>query len=194
MTEKPILFSAPMVRAILAGHKTQTRRIIKPQPGPGWSADCNPWNVDQLWVKETAIISPPNFCKQNDATHPNAPGGPRIVQYLATDEDREGADLFGLKASPSIFMPRWASRLTLHIIQLGLQCLQHITKAEALAEGITPDGFGGWSWNNAPDHISADTPQDAFRLLWSSINGPDSWTSNPAVWVITFRPEINSCK
>ncbi|CAG0966332.1 hypothetical protein MTYP_01013 [Methylophilaceae bacterium] len=212
MNARPILFSTPMVRAILDGRKTQTRRVIKPQPDGGvQNGVIGPLNGvgnllvcrlgqpgDRLWVRET-------FCPiypQN----PNYNGGnPIEYDYAATYKhgDRLG-DSIGIKKkwAPSIHMPRAASRITLEITGIRVERLQDISEADARAEGLKgltkdgnlvkygiPDSDGlpgsdntGWDWCD----WHADSRQ-AFRRLWSSINGPDSWAANPWVWVIEFR-------
>lgn len=177
ITEKPILFSGPMVQAILAGTKTQTRRVVKPQLTPGadgiydyvvngrWLGALNPrhgdWNFadkcpygvvgSRLWVRET-------WSKETI-------DGVERVAYRA--DIPNGYNFLGWK--PSIFMPRWASRLNLENMAIRVERLQDISDADAQAEGLV----------NAA----------AFQLLWDMINGKRApWASNPWVWVITFKP------
>ena len=125
--EKPILFSAPMVRAILSGQKTQTRRVIKPQPtvdadyewihwkdlhcSAYWSLSVNaPYQPgDRLWVRETTIIAPPNFATPDETCIPDNDGYLRYIQYLATHPNTDAAEDYGLKKTPSIFMPKWVA-------------------------------------------------------------------------------------
>ena len=222
MKERPILFKADMVRAILEGHKTQTRRIVKPQPPNedftvadycDWEDDyCSSgiptvkfskpfdqdkrwdwWPIgykkircpygrfrDRLWVKETSIISPPNWCDRNGSTHLDAPGGPRVVQYLATHSCTEAADDYKLKKTPSIFMPRWASRITLEITGIRVERLNDIIEQDAEAEGIQ-------FIRDYPDADETLTAKQLYSFLWDSINGEGSWDLNPWVWVIEFR-------
>lgn len=213
MTERPILFSAPMVRAILEGRKTQTRRIVRLKPGQqvderddgsSWpwtdydGADMWHWLPcpygqpgDRLWVRETWAV-------------PHALDGrkPRYVPADARFHYRADEDAGGLRWRPSIHMPRWASRITLEITEVRVERLQEIGEADAIAEGlkrITKDGGAtikhgipdrdglpgtddtGWPWRD----WSAD-PRVAFRRLWESIHGPDSWAANPWVWVVGF--------
>ena len=204
--ERPILFSAPMVRALLDGSKTQTRRTLNPQPdggvqqgvigplnGNGNLLICKHGNVgDRLWVRET-------FCWSEYATHQDE------VVYRAT-EDCSLDDRGGLPWKPSIFMPRWASRITLEITDVRVERLQDISEADASSEGVHSDddyplasdcpvcrGNGvhgalgpnlGWT---EVDCNSCDTPVKRFKNLWGSINGPGSWDENPWVWCITFR-------
>lgn len=192
MTVKPILFSAPMVRALLAGNKTQSRRLLKPQPvasGAGlwnWEAfgagvigaddgelaefavDLTPHTVgDVLWVREawTPAETGPAFA----ADHPGDPKG--------------------LGWKPSIHMPRWASRLTLVVTDVRVQRLQEISWEDALAEGIWHSSaeFREQTciWRDAPLRLQA-LRIEHFAKLWNSINGPDAWDMNPWVAAYTF--------
>jgi hypothetical protein len=197
--ERPILFSAPMVRALLNGTKTQTRRVVKPQPvggdsiirlfaGWAWSVGRmrdseNAWREQKcpydfgmrLWVRETTIIAPKRWTTENLSTHWDADGDGRIVQYLASQPNREAADDYNLKATPSIFMPRWACRITLEITDVRVQRLRDISEGDAKAEGVDPIR------EKVPTH------RDAYRYLWDDINGTGAWQANPWVWALTFR-------
>lgn len=200
MKERPILFSAPMVRAILAGQKTQTRRIVKPTSGPhsirlviatpdslaAFVRHHCPYGQpgDRLWVKETwAAPLPCNNLKPTDIED----GTP--LYFRADDpknwERQPDRGIIG-KWRPSIFMRRWMSRITLEITCVRVERLQDISEADALAEGmdVFEDGAGftvrpGGTWQR--------NPEDAFRNLWEQINSPGSWAANPWVWVIKFR-------
>jgi hypothetical protein len=207
MKSRPIIFSSHMVRAILAGTKTQTRRIVKPQPirinangapvfpngkvGPWEHLICPHGQVgDQLWVKETAIIAPKRFADPDDTCIPDADGDPRYIQYIASHPDTEAAGWDKLKKTPSLFMPRWASRITLEITGVYVERLQDISEWDAEQEGIDvfEDGMG-WSIPNAKGELQGwkRNAADAFADLWQSIHGPDSWEQNPWVWKISFR-------
>lgn len=199
MKERPILFSAPMVRAILECRKTQTRRVMKPQPErapvdvvngfPVWDAPTN-YNgevqmnetrgkachygkeCDHLWVRET---------------HSIGIGGTSGVWYWADGNPQHGN---WTRPKPSIHMPRWASRITLEITGVRVERLQDISEADAIAEGVDtrcqyqPDE----SPECSPGHRNVDGfALDNFRDLWCSINGPESWAANPWVWVIEFK-------
>ena len=176
--ERPILFSGPMVRAILDGRKTQTRRIVKPQPNVvhaiygDASIDTNltfrrgdgrircPYGIpgDRLWVREAKRQA---FYRASTTT-----GG---------DENRQEYIRLGhaYQWRPSIHMPRWASHITLEIESVRVERLQEITEEDARAEGWHPgDGQGPIEW---------------YEDLWQSINGPGSWDANPWVWVIQFN-------
>ena len=200
MKERPILFSGEMVRAILSARKTQTRRVIKPQPangqkfagiadareylGPkhknqfgayfGWSFRRCPYGQpgDKLWVRETFLVDD-NRRIPKTATHKNFE-----VDYKATSEDSPH-----WRWRPSIHMPRWASRITLEITGVRVERLHDISEVDARAEGapdITGVVMGGKLRGIA-------TYRDWFKNLWQSINGADSWASNPWVWVIEFK-------
>jgi len=210
--ERPILFSAPMVRAVLDGRKTQTRRLVKPQPDhhwqslPGYRLDMpasdlvngSTWRIcpygvvgDRLWVRETwGLLS------YTDETewHRGSLKGLRDqrtfwdVAYRAEyglgqmyrEPDRDTG-----RWRPSIYMPCWASRLTLEITGVRVERLNDIGEADAIAEGIEREG-GGWRnyLDTSTPHL---TPQASFATLWESINGGNSWAANPWVWVVQFR-------
>lgn len=197
MRERPILFSAPMVRAILAGAKTQTRRPVKPRKDRaiGCELACHelagevnagdymnaPWAPgDRLWVRET-------FC---DDWHMDR----GVIEYRADGE--LDSDMFdaGCTWRPSIHMPRWASRITLEVTDVRVERLQDISEKDAQAEGIerTEDFFGCPCWRvygepDGADVVAPDDPIGSYRSLWESINGPGSWEANPWVWVVSFR-------
>lgn len=183
MRERPILFSAPMVRAILANQKTMTRRIMKPQPQyglfeePVWTCCANgvwadgygcqprcPYGVpgDRLWVRETWQ----SLC-EHDALAPAAIPEGSDIQYPAT------YDGWASKHRPSIHMCRWMSRITLEITGVRIERLQAISEDDAREEGCGEHPVGsarGW-----------------FHDLWDAINGSQSWNANPWVWVVEFR-------
>lgn len=181
--ERPILFSTPMIQAILAGNKFMTRRIIKTTANNilwntiivnrhgGWTDDHGypikcPFGIigDILWVRET-------FGEDIETGK---------IFYKA-DNSEINAGLFTEKWKPSIFMPRSASRITLQITDLRVEFLQDISEADAISEGCNatcPDGTEdcrNWSARND------------FQSLWKKINGNDSWNENPFVWVIKFN-------
>ena len=166
MTERPILFNGPMVRAILDGRKTMTRRIVKAGTRDDWNA-C-PYGVigDRLWVRETWRC----FGGREYEYQQHQPS----IIYRADDGPTHNEGGW----RPSIFMPRWASRITLEITGVRVERLQDISEADAEAEGCTGDH-------------RADRDSDAaqeFRSLWNQINGKRaSWDSNPWVWVVEFR-------
>lgn len=208
MSERPILFSGPMVRAILDGHKTQTRRIVKRQPVGEWAAPGRtacPYGVpgDRLWVRETFASSQKCLVAYRADGECGAwmgdGGGGRIWNRhggivgaeFHRSEDWRGQTLglsrFGGQWKPSIHMPRWASRLTLQVTEVRVQRLQDISEEDAKAEGVDavedgellPDGSGSMEWSYWL----------GFRRLWDSINAKrgHSWESNPYVWAISFK-------
>lgn len=194
MKERPILFSAPMVRAILAGTKTQTRRVVKPQPimrdgEPVWPndvarprgrgfEDCPYGNPgDRLWVRETFMHEPADYCWEASVSIPCRPA---CTIYRA---DHEG-DSRGAGWIPSIHMPRSLSRITLEIKDVRVERLNDISDDDCVAEGCDDTR----DLKIAPGRIFfADGPKGAYRALWESINGPGSWDANPWVWVIQFE-------
>lgn len=204
MKEGPILFSAPMVNAILEDRKTQTRRVVKlnlagraqysglqwhPEDPEVWRA-C-PYGVpgDLLWVRETHQFDPPDdgtwgyvsWAGCDASTWRDIPPRfqhPRHVIYAATWQGSP------LRMRPSIHMPRWASRITLKVTEVRVERLQEISEKDIVAEGATVDRVAaatGVSWSDMP------TLDDAWRELWSHINGADSWAANPWVWVVSFE-------
>lgn len=184
MKEHPILFSTSMVQAILDGRKTMTRRVVK---SPKWSEPSRAlvdfecpygWIGDRLWVRET-WAKPPMLT--NKMLRDGADTWPKCV-YLADDVDIGQWKEWGWKVKPSIFMPRWASRITLEITNIRVERLQDITSADSIKEGM-------YSYANSQT-IDCETrdPRDDFKILWDSINGKKHpWSSNPWVWVISFR-------
>ena len=175
MTEHPILFSGPMVRAILEGRKTQTRRVIKPQTTWGSDVEYCPHGVpgDRLWVRET-------WCPLERADW-SRPGREYNVNYKA-DATPEGECIrkeMGYQWKPSIFMPRWASRITLEITGVKVERIQELLDhKDIMAEGILPD--------EGPRCYSCRT---RFAELWDSLNAKRGygWDANPWVWVIEFK-------
>lgn len=180
-TERPILFSAPMVRAILEGRKTQTRRIVKHQPlpwvgpdPPGWPPPCPYGQLgDRLWVRETwaqptSLDPGPTFYR---ADYPSCV--PRQFENVPPAE--------AVRWRPSIHMPRWASRITLDVTGVRIERLQDISEADAMAEGVV----------ETHAHLRDLGPCMewcyAFEDLWTRINGAGSWNANPWVWVIEFK-------
>lgn len=198
--ERPILFSGPMVRALLDGRKTQTRRVAKtfapvefnphddreyvlwhaakavarvPARNPHEEADLRmacPYGEpgDRLWVRET-------FCSGDMG--PVRPGCP--IAYRADHECTPGP------WTPSIHMPRWASRITLAVTSVRVERLQEITTAEIRAEGVDD---GRTNPKMCARHDAS--MRMAFESLWDSINGKRpgcSWDANPWVWVIGFE-------
>lgn len=212
MTTRPILFSGPMVRALNDGRKTQTRRLLKPQPFIDEKGNfCVPdrngkiWNWgqhldgrpctrnfiedrvrfragDRLWVREAWRC---NGWATDVATimYRASEGG----GYTAMTEQYPVAERKPLRVTtgwrPGIHMPRWVSRITLNVTDVRVERLHTLTPADAIAEGIRPTAT-----SQTIDCDTAD-PRIAFAALWRSINGPDSWEANPWVVAVTFAVE-----
>ncbi len=180
--ERPILMSAPMVRALLAGTKTQTRRIMKPQP-VGMLEFSNfrnsPWERGlRLWVRESFIHVPADYCWEASVSIPSRPS--HTTYRADCDGDTRGA---GWK--PSIHMPRNLSRIDLEITSVRVERLQDISESDAIDEG-------SFSWAGEQDTPVRDLLEArlVYRHLWESINGQGSWDANPWVWVVTFRKVV----
>jgi hypothetical protein len=195
MKERPILFSGEMVRAILDGRKTMTRRVVKfhnllGEPD-GWCHNLPgvnkivddytrycPYGMkgERLWVKET-------HCKLDPDLHGPLGVNEKIVyraDNLNQDEDSKRIMReYGYKWKPSIFMRRVDSRITLEIVSVRVERLQDISEEDAKREGV--DGYFGTRDNSDPSY------RCAYRLLWEKINGAGSWEANPWVWVIEFK-------
>ncbi len=186
---RPILFSGPMVRALLEGRKTQTRRVIDERQRIGYPAHEIPfacaeyfttdgagsfgWKCpygipgDRLWVRETWQVLD------------------NSVRF-ATDGDY---DVVNPKPwRPSIHMPRWASRLMLEVISVRVERVQKISEADAIAEGITKDEAREYVYIGHPP--SDEAYAAAYADLWQKIYGKRegcAWSDNPYVWVVEFR-------
>lgn len=201
MKERPILFNTEMVNAILEGRKTQTRRIINPQPvfkeGTGfhWKGamygigsdyaetvrnftnfSCPLGRIgDRLWVRETFRLYDSDECP-----HADFPCGcPRngTPLFKASHDCRDGE-----KWKPSIHMPRWASRILLEITGIRVERLQSISDEDAKAEGF--------DYSTHPSAIEmgyAIGAKTNFRHTWEQIYGANAWNKNPWVWVVEFK-------
>lgn len=198
MKERPILFSAPMVRALLDGSKTQTRRIAKgvatvhsitgePLAGcdsEGPRVQC-PFGQpgDLLWVRETHAFDPPDDGSWNYTQWSGcAPSPWREIpkRFWNPEHVIHAASWAGSEITwrPSIHMPRWASRITLRITDVRVERLQDISGDDCIAEGAWPI--------EQKELGRSHEAVDAFRDLWNSINGAGSWDANPWVWVVEF--------
>lgn len=216
MKERPILFSGPMVRAILEGRKTMTRRVVKPDgahhlfpfldlPGnqTGEWAWCSSSHVvskhihcpygqvgDRLWVRESFQ---PLFADgvENHWETDWKTGKGYAISYPATDgihEYLDADDNLTDACKPSIHMPRWASRILLEITAVRVERLQDISEADAIAEGISADLDGRYHCGfDEAGEIKCKSPVTAYAWLWNGINGADSWAANPWVWVVEFK-------
>ena len=236
MKECPILFSAPMVRAILDGRKTQTRRIVKPEPpsvedvrrlsgsdfsiftddcaarpgdfrvaGPVWAVrdlmGQEPWwrspygaPGDRLWVRETwqawncvghEYDEWDPITREVRMGEPwsewiEQRGRPDAIEYLA-DGKSNGP------WTPSIHMPRWASRIDLEITEVRVERLHDISGEDARAEGIQVARCEVCARSSSMCPADASSHIMEFADLWRDINGDESWGANPWVWAIAFR-------
>lgn len=202
MKERPIIFSTAMVQAILEGRKIMTRRIVKlsefgDSDTRGYKYHFRDkkgrWNDvtdeslikfcpygnpgDHLWVKETfaKVKSKGTYLYKSDKMFDNC--GPSEIEW---------------KWTPSIYMPRLASRITLEITDVRVERLQDITEQDAIKEGVfRKKQEDGTYWHGNYGHPDGVGPLlnaiESFRSLWLSINGEDSWNQNPWVWVISFE-------
>lgn len=209
MKERPILFSGPMVRALLDGSKTQTRRVCKqaanlsavvavqdptskeigqrpPYFSPGWFGDED---------GEAQFFSPYGAAGDRLWVRETWDAGGNDIGYRADMSSRhiqptdahylDSMRMFDRQRGqwrPSIHMPRWASRITLEITCVRIERLQDISEEDAVAEGVSvhPDHHG-------KPRTSIYSPVQAYRDLWESISGPGSWDLNPWVWVVEFK-------
>lgn len=210
MKERPILFSTPMVQAILAGRKTQTRRVVKARSPEDFAlfinmeAGCNveknsselarcrsPYGNpgDVLWVRET-------WCWEGDTSHQDLdPVG--FFWFKADFKDDDGPSGW----RPSIHMPKRYARIWLQIEDVRVERLWDITEEDAIAEGILwhkwdidylprykdylADAFG--YGHPEHDYPTVGIAKTSFSTLWRSINGSESWAENPWVWVVKFK-------
>lgn len=185
VAEKPILFSPEMVLAILSGKKTQTRRILKLPKGASWgmlydgevvfdrdmgTIPCDelvsPYGrkMDRLWVRERHAYVPASAYRCSDGVVQTVcPDDPDLAAIYAAGFDRCRGSI---KWRPSIFMPRWASRICLEVTGIWAERLRDISPEDAVAEG-------------------AASREEYFRL-WEKLNGPLNG-ENPFVWVVSFQ-------
>jgi hypothetical protein len=183
-----ILFSGPMVRALLAGTKTQTRRALR---GPQDAAARHRFGQpgDRLWVRETFYAfgrwqTRFNIGKQGEewyfvdmtlqhglAYRYDADLEPGAIPQAR----REAGAAPAWHKRPALFMPRVASRIVLQVADVRVERLQDISADDAVAEGILPE--------------TVHDPVPAYRAVWERINGPGSWDANPLVRVVEFFPD-----
>jgi len=207
MRERPIILNSEMVKAVLDGRKTQTRRIVKLNDSGRVKFHGRQWHIDdynvaiacpfgevgdRLWVRETWSEDFANY-------YPND-----RVWYAANDDRRMDIEvvdgvrgIFSPESNvhvpfrwrPSIHMPRWASRITLEITGVRVERLQDISEADARSEGIKLAGdlLPEYPETYLTPNGDFATATVAFQRLWQSIYGDESWDSNPWVWVIEFK-------
>lgn len=220
MKSRPILFSGAMVRALLNGSKTQTRRLVKwsgvdaglnlnftglragVAPN-GWVLSaptrtssewrCKPTPCpygnpgDRLWVRETLALYGHNAMPLGPMPQQNELR--QLVWGYAADGSKNST-----RRVPAIHMPRWASRITLEITEVRVERLQHISEADAAAEGVEMlrvDAGPLWldylssKWGER--NYTTTSPKTSYRTLWEKLNGDGSWDANPWVWSLTFK-------
>lgn len=203
MKSRPILFSAPMVQALVAGTKTQTRRALREgdwldlkegvirmaNVGPattGFQSVTCPYGEpgDHLWVREAY-----RFVIGYDSRPPRDVSEGTPVRYEADGLGAKQTDgwVWG-KLRPSMFMPRWASRITLEVTDVRVERLQDISDVDAQAEGINP--FQLAAGGRVRDRIFGY--QRAYAALWEQINGPGAWDLNPWVFSVSFKRRMTA--
>lgn len=208
MADKPITFSAPMVRALLAGTKTQTRRLVSKPEYYGcptgdcphdYQAECNAAMAglvyeiarfkagDRVYVREHWKTTP-----AYDDLSPSEMGGEEPLRYLADDATFNWAEADGVAVGrhrQAMHMPRWASRMWLEITDVRVQRLQDISEADCVAEGIqhvttTASGEFYQNFQNPQCPLMA---YGAYHSLWDHINGEGAWADNPWIVAYTFK-------
>jgi hypothetical protein len=188
MSSRGIIFSKPMVRALLAGIKTQTRRKLKFQPDqpaalPPLSACPYGKPGDRLWVREAW-----RTLRDYDHLPPGKMAPDTPVLYEA-DRDRSVPSFEPGRLRQGMFMPRWASRMELEITDVRLQRLQDISEQDAAAEGVQVVRDGVTEDDYLADEEDEDLlgAVDLYRAVWESLHGVGSWDQNPWIWVVTIR-------
>jgi hypothetical protein len=200
--EKPILFSTQMIQAIIDGRKTQTRRIMKPQPvlnngfwqwhGAGWcdnikrvtpmpchsmynNAPYQPGDI--LWVRETVWQRLYRYPESEETFYWGSE-----FKYAATDEEPKVGNWV---KRPSIHMPHKAARIFLMVNAIRAEKLQDISETDAIAEGVKHQ----WGINHNGEKTLEKVCTTVFKELWDSINAKRgyAWDVNPWVWVIEFE-------
>ena len=191
--EIPTLMSTPMVRACLAGTKTQTRRLIREcEPALPGLRRYEPGDI--LWIREpyrfpkcldaksaraiAAMCDDANYSRPWCPTRYEADGATTDTDLFDSFTGPDGESAAWGKLRPSIFLPRWACRLFLRVEAVRVERLSTITEADAIAEGCPTQ-----EWYRVPGG-----PEHWYRVLWDEINGARApWDSNPWVFVVTFR-------
>ena len=208
MKETGMLFTSPMVRAILEGRKTQTRRIAKPVRHPDLGNVYSPGALvlehepqhvinracpygqpgDRIYVRETA-----RSCRAYEVQgYPPSQWGNKPIWFEADGTPPGAETAWATKATPAIHLPMFAARIWLEITGVRLELLQDISEEDAITEGIErADNFFGctcWKAYGEPegaDVVCPDDPIGSFRTLWESTGG--DWNANPWVWAIDFK-------
>jgi hypothetical protein len=206
-----------MVRAILEGRKTQTRRVVKPQPfeeevetvqgdtyirlhwgqwenprKSAFSGNCQ--NFPEFMQNKCPYGKPGDFLWVRETWAHANPEWDLPVDYIyqADHIDPKG-DAEQIKWKPSIHMFRQASRITLEVTDIKIERLQDIGEDDAIAEGIEPIDIGYRLWTDysgdSGDYAGFKKPVDSFRSLWDSINSKQGygWEANPWCWAVSFK-------
>lgn len=207
MREIPILFSAPMVRALLDGSKTQTRRVVKIDHGDATFltylkrplyANNGPEVLRAVFGRHTSRIA------TEEVTSPYGQPGDHLwvketirlndgcdrLSYYPADGAQTKADAWPWQRRQlnSIHCPRGLSRITLEVTDVRVERLHDISEDDCIAEGIEKAGPHGYGWRKYTDPaVVCTTPRQSYGSLWESINGPGSLDLNPWVWVVSFR-------
>lgn len=210
MADRPITFSGAMVRALLAGTKTQTRRVIT-KPGllehgllPSGTGGIPMSTTDMgfiLYQQPRYQIGDRLYVREHwrtwqayDALAPRDLSPDLSVQYEAGQEEPwpDLGDMAG-KFRQAMHMPKWASRITLHVTEVRVQRLQEISEEDAKAEGIVPNPVSGRYFCGMDEvgPVTSKSPITAYAWLWNSINGEDAWMQNP--WVTATSFEVERC-
>ena len=207
--ERPILFSAPMVRAILEGRKTVTRRVVKPQPANGWRftggfgrITSKHQNKDRfgVFIRRGEHT---DFPEMDIVPCPYGSPGDRLwvrETWGVFDQGFDTAEESSLvvyradfdapqpkRWRPSIHMFRADSRIMLEITDVRVERLQDISEEQAQAEGVCYDRIARAYFPSDEGGPASKCECAAFRNLWQSINGPGSWDANPYVWAVSFK-------
>lgn len=196
MADVPLVFTTT-VPALLAGTKTQTRRIIKDDPGEGWHCDPArgggfrwvaeggapsmpvqmPYAVgDRIWVREACF---------------NYSAGQTWRRRWLRESDQSECMTFSQREKPgkraAFHMPRIDSRLTLIVTDVRVQRLQDISEDDAIAEGIFLTKTGAWSAVDGYPPLASKSARGGYYCLWNSLHDPGAWDKNPWVAAATFR-------
>jgi hypothetical protein len=200
MKQRPILFNTEMVQAILAGRKSQTRRVVKPQPDEdglarhlvnlAWEDTSGnqykcPYGKpgDVLWAREAHLVCHDDRFLEGMDSRVVFKASVHNDWYLSLREENPH-----YKWMPSIHMNKAFARIWLRITDVRVERLQSISMKDAIREGIESIDHGARWKNYVQDEISSYVfPRHSFESLWQSINGLDSWNDNPWVWAIEFE-------
>lgn len=202
MTDRPIIFSAPMVRAMLDGRKTQTRRVAKITAVMGNKVAIESPDEKLIELEDgefrrgifhyesTSALSGPYrlpyavgdrlWVREAFAVLADKPRGSWIYR-ADSEEARSAGPRVDVRWKPSIHMPRWASRLTLPVTDVRVQRLQEISRGDAMDEGCP-----------FPNMRKGPNPRDWFSGLWDTLNGSGAWAANPWVVALTFTTAMRN--